>query len=286
MKFRYLNKWIIGFCIAICTSHAYADTVIQPIESLNINAEASYLKGDKHKPVVLVLHGFLTTNKFHTVLAMTNALHDEGYSVISPTLTLNINNRKNSVKCNSLHNHTLDKDVLEIKDWVDWLGNKGYKEVILLGHSSGSLELLEYYNQFKDPRIKSIIFTSTFYLDGAELGIQPQDVALAKTAQRPHKYNFLFCKNNYFATPESFLSYLKLNRQYVLDSIKKIDIPTYTIMGGADKRYKKVGDDWLHALKKTGTELRIVEGANHFFSSEHEFDLQDNLVDILTRQAK
>lgn len=278
----FLSSLILSFTLV---STLHAATVTQTIETLNIESEADFLEGEKDT-AILILHGFLTTNKFHTVVSMAKALNDDGYSVISPTLSLNINKRQTSVKCNSIHTHTLENDVLEIKDWIDWLSEKGYKKVILVGHSSGSLELLEYLNTFQDDRIQSVIFTSIFYLNGEELGTVENEVAHAKALlnspqKRPHKYNFLFCKNNYFASPESYLSYLKLTRDYVLESIKNLKIPTHSIMGSADKRYQSVGENWLEELKSTGTNLITIEGANHFFSSEHEFDLQDHLVHIV-----
>lgn len=265
---------------------AHSTGISQKIELLNIEAEADYLKGDSDKAAVLIIHGFLTTNKFHTVQAMAKSLHEEGYNVLSPTLTLNITKRKNSIKCNSVHTHTLENDVIEIEDWINWLREKGHQKIVVLGHSSGSQEILEYLMNRPQHNVDAAIFTSLFYLNGKELGTQEAELQYArslieKNIDRPKKYSFLFCKNNYFATPQSFLSYMKLNRSYVLESMKKLDIPSYTIMGSADKRYLSVGKNWLDELENTGTKMITVEGANHFFSSEHEFDLQDNLVEIM-----
>ncbi|WP_029407990.1 alpha/beta hydrolase [Thiomicrorhabdus sp. Milos-T2] len=271
-------------CIA---GNSYAETITQTIKPLNIEAEARYIKQDSDKPAILIIHGFLTTNQFHTVVAMAKGIEDEGYTTLAPTLTLDINKRKSSLKCNSIHTHTLEKDVIEIKDWVDWLKQQGHKKIILVGHSSGSQEVLEYLNTYHDKAVSGAIFTSLFYLKGKELGTLDNEIVfaedlIAKKQNRPHKYSFLFCKNNYLATPESYLSYLKLDRNYVLKSLQNTTIPTFTIMGGADKRYLSVGKDWLTALDKSPTELIMVDGANHFFSSEHEFDLQDHLNEIIS----
>jgi len=74
---------------------------------------------------------------------------------------------------------------------------------------------------------------------------------------------------------------MKLDRSYVLSQVKDLKVPSYTIMGSADKRYLSVGENWLTDLEHKGTNLITVDGANHFFSSEHEFDLQDHLVEII-----
>ncbi|MDX1351666.1 MAG: DUF1749 domain-containing protein [Thiomicrorhabdus sp.] len=249
-------------------------------------ANAEYVQGDLDKPAILIIHGFLTTNKFHTVIAMSKSLQDEGFTTLAPTLTLGINKRKNSIKCNSIHTHTLQADVDEIDSWVKWLMSRGHKKIIVVGHSSGSQEILEYLNTKPNENIIGSVFTSLFYLKGQELGTLQNEIVfaqemLSKKQNRPTKYSFLFCKNNYFATPESYLSYMKLDRNYVLESLQQLNIPNYTIMGSADKRYLSVGKNWLDEIEQTGTKLIVVEGANHFFSSEHEFDLQDHLVEIV-----
>ncbi|WP_127470262.1 alpha/beta hydrolase [Thiomicrorhabdus aquaedulcis] len=275
----------LGLC-GVPASQSLAQDIILPITPSNIKAEAHYLLGEAEKPAVLILHGFLTTNQFHTVVAMATALHDEGYTTLSPTLTLDISQRKSSVKCNSIHTHTLEKDVLEVAQWVKWLNEQGHKKVVVLGHSSGSQELLEMLHTQPQLNIAAAVFTSLFYLNGEELGSMENEIVFAQNALKqakpaPQKYSFLFCKNNYFATPESFLSYMKLDRAYILERLTNLTIPSYTIMGGADKRYQSTGRDWLTLLEKTGTKLTVVEGANHFFSSEYEFTLQERIVEIL-----
>lgn len=279
-------QFIFMSLLSIFSLGTSASVVEHKLANTNIYAEADYVRGDSQKPAILMIHGFLTTNKFHTVLAMAKSLQDEGYTTLAPTLTLGINKRKSSIKCNSIHTHTLESDVEEIKSWIDWLVSQGHKDIILLGHSSGSQELLEFLNTKSNAHITGAVFTSLFYLNGKELGTLENEIAfaqdlLSKNESRPSKYSFLFCKNNYFATPESFLSYMKLDRSYIIDSLNKLKIPSYTIMGSADKRYLSVGENWLDELDQTPTKLIIVEGANHFFSSEYEFDLQDRLVEIL-----
>lgn len=276
--------------LILVTGTAKAEVVTKTIKTLGLQAQAKFYQGSPNKPAVLILHGFLTTNKFHTVNTMAKALQDIGVTTLAPTLTLGISQRKQSIKCNAIHTHRLQDDMQEVDEWVQWLKAKGYSNIILLGHSSGSLELLEYQKVYADPAIKAVIFTSLFYLNGRELGISQDDLTDAQEAKvtdqkKPRKYTFLFCKGDYFAIPESYLSYMVFTRDYVLDSIKALKIPVYTIMGGADKRYQSVGENWLDDLKATGTDLAVIDGANHFFSSEYEFDLQDHITEIVSEIA-
>jgi len=267
---------------------SYANPVYLTFANSNNTAEADYIKGNVDKPAVLIMHGFLTTNKFHTITSISKSLQDHGYTTLAPNLTLGVNNRQTSIKCNSVHTHTLESDINEIDSWVNWLVRQGYKKIILIGHSSGSQELLEYLNTKPNTHIDLAIFTSLFFFKGQEFGTLDKDILYAqdlikKNQQTLHKYNFFFFKNNYLATPKGYLSYLKLDRNYVLNSLKNMPMPTYTIMGTADKRYQNSGTTWLDELKKTPTHLYEVKGANHFFSREYEFDLQDIVIEILKK---
>ncbi|GKT11696.1 MAG: hypothetical protein ISEC1_P0665 [Thiomicrorhabdus sp.] len=286
---RQLSKTtLLSVCLLILTAFGSvkAEIVSQIIQPSKIKAVADYVVGDPNKPAILILHGFLTTNQFHTITAISNILQEEEFSTLAPNLTLRIPQRRDSIKCNSIHTNTLEDDVIEVKDWVNWLKAQGHKKIILLGHSSGSSSLLQYLHENEDSAIILAIFTSLFYLNGAELGIQNSDIAAAKLAvaaqdNYPRNYSFNFCQKNYYATPNSFLSYLKMDRQYTLDTLNSLKIPNYTIMAGEDKRYNRVGLEWLKELRATSTKLVIINGTNHFFSGEYELDFQDSLINVI-----
>lgn len=263
---------------------------LQMGDKLTTNAE--YLPGEPEKSdtAIVIIHGFLTTNQFHTVKAMASVLNDEGYAVLMPNLTLGISNRTQTLKCNSLHTHTFEEDAKEIAKWIAWLQSQGVKKVVLVGHSSGSLNILKTLERFDDLPVSGVILTSLFYLSGEELGTDPKELAHARKALasgKPdiYKYNYAFCKHNYAATPESFLS-LQVDRSAfikLLDKARQHYRPIIAVMGGKDKRYDLVGRDWLNVLKKHTDELVVVPSANHFFSEESEFDLQERLLELINK---
>ncbi len=249
-------------------------------------AQARYIKGDPNKPTVLILHGFLATHHFSTVQTMQDQLSFDGYTSLTPTLTLQVPLRNQSLNCNSLHTHTLQQDLNEIQGWIKWLENHGHQHIVLIGHSSGSQQLLEALIQHTPASIKALISTSLFYLNGEELGIRQQDLQIAhQQLKQPHaepqKFNFLYCQQDYLATAESYVSYLVINRQRVIQQLNQLKLPSYTIMGSADSRYQLVGKEWLGELAKTTTNLITIEGANHFFAHQHEATLHQQIQQIL-----
>lgn len=249
-------------------------------------SQARYIEGDANKPAILILHGFLATRDFSTVTNLQNFLSFQGYPTLAPTLSLGIPLRAKSLSCDSLHTHTLDQDIAEIQGWIHWLEQTGHDQILLIGHSSGSQQLLEALAKHRPATVKAVFLTSLYFVNSESLGIRAKEIQKAKLAlktpnSKPEKYNFLYCQNDYFASAESFLSYMVSTPERVISLLNESLIPTYSIMGGADARLKLVHLDWLIKLEQTPTKLVIIEGANHFFSHDHEPTLHQTLIQLI-----
>jgi hypothetical protein len=85
------------------------------------------------------------------------------------------------------------------------------------------------------------------------------------------------CKK-YVSTPAALLSYLKLSRRSILDSLVNSPVPAAAIMGGKDDR---MGPDWVDRLVSRGIAVRVIPGASHFFDNQYEFDLQEALLQAM-----
>ncbi|WP_157792524.1 alpha/beta hydrolase [Thiomicrospira microaerophila] len=288
MKSTY--QILSAFIFSMWFTLSNAQTIELQAPGASVIGQALYTSvpsDNANKPVVLILHGFSATHNYPTVATLQDFLNIEGYSTLSPTLTMNIPMRSQPLSCNSLHTHTLEQDIAELMAWISWLEQQGHKEIVLIGHSSGSQTILEALAANPVPSsIKGLIFTSLFYLAGQELGNKTSDRLRAEQLIRegiirPEHYSFLFCQDDYFATAESYLSYLKITRERVIQTLKQLDRPNHTLMAGNDTRYGQVGKKWLDELQETGTKLTIIEGANHFFTGEQEPAFQDNLLRIL-----
>lgn len=262
--------------------NAQAEIVTSQLPS-GVSVSAEFQRGEANKLAVLVLHGFMTTRNFNTVQSMYNDLADAGYTVLAPTLSLGINNRAASVPCNAIHTHTWEQDIAEIDFWVRWLAKQGFDSIALLGHSTGSLQLVDYAAGKPAPQVKKVIATSLVnirrYTDSV---LAEREIAEAKrlaTVQPSplYEYHLVFCEN-FTATPDSYLSYIQWTRQRVLERLRNAKVPIEVIMGGADKRFS---GDWIEALKGSGTSVHVIKGASHFFDATNEFDLLDCIQQCL-----
>ncbi len=152
-NFLRLTQLIAGLLVVLFqpAHSSFADTVELKLQN-GVIATADFRAGKPSRPAILLLHGFLQTRNALPISPLANTLADDGYTVLVPTLTLGINQRAQSLDCEAPHIHTKEGDVAEIGYWTDWLARKGYKSIVLIGHSSGSLEILQYVSQNPDRR--------------------------------------------------------------------------------------------------------------------------------------
>lgn len=241
---------------------------------------AGFHPGKPNLPAVLILHGFLQTGEFSTITHMSDALASAGYTVLTPTLSLGISRRKVPLACEALHTHRMNDDISELGLWVEWLAKQGYPQIILAGHSFGSLQALAYTSQHPRGNIIKVIGVSLIDTDE---GLSPSerkariDDIKQRKARNDNRLLTLplsYC-NKFTASPDVFLSYLAWSRNTTLEALRKSKVPVIVIMGSKDDR---MGKDWPSKLAASGAQLRLTEGANHFFDEQFEFDLQDAVV--------
>lgn len=251
-----------------------------------ISASAEYQAGQPGKPVVLLLHGFLQTREFPTVASLARGLHDAGYAVLTPTLSLGIPNRQQSLACEAIHHHSMDDDIREIALWIGWLKSRGHRSIVLLGHSFGSLQLLVYLNTHPDKTIKGYVGAS---LIEAQIGGVNRSVLIAQLEgliagkQRALvTQNLSFCKK-YASAPHGLLSYVRWDQARTLAAVKAAPVSIQLIMGDADRM---IDHNWTRALRHVQAPVAVVPGASHFLDGEHEFDLLELTLRFLERMPQ
>lgn len=266
--------------VLILTTHpALAETVEAKLPT-GIIATADFRAGRPSRPAVLLLHGFLQTRHAPPMSSLANTLADQGYTVLIPTLTLGINRRAKSLACEAVHAHTMDGDVAEVGFWVNWLTDKGYTSIALVGHSVGSTQILRYAAQKPNQAVKKAILTSLVPFSG-----KPQEVqnALALTRQPAseqalERFTLTYCINTYVAPPAPYLSYVANDTEQALGLLGKIKVPVEIILGSADKT---IATDWPGKIQSRGIPVTVIDKAGHFFDGAQEFDLADKIEAIL-----
>jgi pimeloyl-ACP methyl ester carboxylesterase len=269
----------VFLALALVAVSAFADPVELQLPN-NVVAHADYVAGEANKPTVLLLHGFLQTKEFPTIRRLADGLASAGYGVLTPTLSLGVTHRKQSVACEALHTHTMNEGSSELVQWVAWLKQRKVTSIVLVGHSFGSIETLVYLSQHRDPLVRKLIGVSAvegrLKIDGPlrDKMISEMRALVKKGDKNLVTEQFSFCQK-YRATPKSLLSYLEWTPHKIIAESSRLPIPVTFIMGSRDDR---LGPNWIDQLKKTRAKVRVIEGANHFMDGDFEFDLIDNVL--------
>jgi pimeloyl-ACP methyl ester carboxylesterase len=252
-----------------------------------IVAEAEYWPGEAHLPAVLLLHGFLATREFPTIYRLSEALADEGFGVLAPTLSLGISRRRQSVACEAIHTHSMEQDVAELRTWTRWLAEHTGKAPVVIGHSTGGAQLTAMLDADRGLKIARAILVSLSPF-GEEQG--PQEVEFlraraatdqARAVDAMYPYSLSYCKT-YVTTPSNLLSYLKWDKARLMFALTGSAVPVTVIYGDRDERIDKA---WTETLRTGGVAVRPVPGANHFFDLAHEFDLLDEVLRAISEDG-
>jgi len=278
---------ISGLCLFFLTPLCFAEPVKLTTASDKV-ALADYLQGSNNASPVLLLHSFMQTNEFSTVNRLATSLHDSGFTVLSPTLSLGINNRKQSLACEAIHTHSLDSDSDELKQWIDWLHHKTQKPIILIGHSSGGPVILKYMDDHHAKFIQhGILISMAYYGSGPVASETPEHAEKATQAVNQNSdplsnYALRYCKT-YPTYASAFLSYYNWNLQKTISVINKYNDRISLIIGTADKRFD---NSWLQRPDAKNSHVVTIEGAGHFFDRVHELDLLETVEALLENTSE
>ncbi|MEW6132991.1 MAG: alpha/beta fold hydrolase [Pseudomonadota bacterium] len=280
MARRLAKPSLLAACLAL--SHAPQAAIVEIQTPAGMTATAEYRPGDVGKPAALVLHSFLQTREFGTTKILADALADEGYTVLSPNLTLGISHRKRSLDCEALHLHDMEGDIREIQLWVQWLRKRGHPRIVGIGHSFGATQLLA-WRQGARARGFAIVGISLIGSDPFILENKPS--RSGKAAPPPKPVNGLiqaplsFCEA-FTAPRDRHASYAQWNESRTLAALGFAGAQTDVILGSEDKYLPK---DWNTRLARAGARVKVIWGANHFMDGPQEFDMLDAVIDALKR---
>ena len=276
---KQLAAWAVLCCMLFAANGARSETVEARLLS-GVLVSADYHSGKATLPAVLLLHGFLQTRDFPTISRLAEGLSEAGYSVLSPTLSLGVSKRAQSLPCEAIHNHSMQGDISEIDYWVKWLKSKGHHNIVLAGHSFAAVQLLAYSLDKPDKDIDQMILisildvTHKYWGKRTPVNSRAAKQKLAQGDRSLSNYEIGFCRK-YPSTASAYLSYQAWVSPKILDGLAHIKIPVDVILGG--------NDDFMvpelpRNIQQLGIPIKLIKGANHFFGEQYEFDLLDAVL--------
>lgn len=182
--------------------------------------------------------------------------------------------------------------ILDIEGVVNWVKAKGYKEIILEGHSYGCNKVLYYYNQKKSDSIKKIVLLAPcdipseckMFLNKEEYEkAKNESTRLVQEGKEDELIDFSIMANKKIAAGTYYYDFLPggandfiryadgaEGKSAVLNSI---DIPTLVIFGDVDecvltKPIEVVKKYLTNNIKNCN--IQIIKGANHLYKNKEK----------------
>jgi pimeloyl-ACP methyl ester carboxylesterase len=230
--------------------------LIFQIENKNIHVSDAGQGIDLNKETIVFLHG---SGLSHIVWSLTEQFFsNKNFNVLS----IDLPGHGNS------DGPCLDS-IEKIADWLEQVFVKlNLKQLFIVGHSQGCLEILEYASRYKNGDSDAVKLMMKWGYEGSKKFIGGNPVE--KIIQSPRDIREilavdLIACNNY--TNGS-------------DAARLIDCPSLLIFGSLDKMVNLESGKKFSSLIKNST-THIIEGCGHMIMIEKAFEMRDKVLEFL-----
>ena len=256
--------------------------MIFKIENKSVHASDAGQGIDNSKDTIVFLHG---SGLSHIVWSLTEQFFsNKNFNVLSVDLPGHGNSE----------GPCLDS-IEKIADWLEKVFTElNLDKVIIISHSQGCLEVLEYSFKYKN-RLKKIVFLSGSYQmpvnkDLIDLASNGDSDAVKLMMKWGYEGSKKFIGGNpverIIQTPRDITKILAVdliacnNYSNGLDAAKALDCPTMLIFGELDKMVKlEVGKKFSNLVKNSKT--HVINGCGHMIMIEKAFEMREKILEFL-----
>jgi len=258
--------------------------LIFQLENKNIYASDSGQGLDKNKDTIVFLHG---SGLSHIVWSLAEQFFSsKNFNVLSIDLPGHGNSE----------GPCLDS-IEKIADWLEKVFDKlQLKNLILVGHSQGCLEILEYSSRYKE-RIKKLVFVG----GSNKMPVHPDLIELAQNGHSDAvklmmKWGYEGSKKFIGGNPvekiiqsprdisEILAVDLKACNNYSngSEAAKAINLPSMLIYGELDKMVNlEAGKKFSNLIKNSTT--HVIKGCGHMIMIEKAFEMREKILEFLNK---
>ena len=258
--------------------------MIFQLENKNVHASDSGQGIDTKKDTIVFLHG---SGLSHIVWSLAEQFFSsKNFNVLS----LDLPGHGNS------DGPCLDS-IEKIADWLENVFDKlKLKDLILVGHSQGCLEILEYSYKYKE-RLKKLVFIG----GSNKMPVHPDLIELAQNGHSDAvklmmKWGYEGSKKFIGGNPvekiiqsprdisEILAVDLKACNNYSngSEAAKDIDFPSMLILGELDKMINlEAGKKFSNLIKNSTT--HVIKGCGHMIMIEKAFEMREKILEFLNR---
>ena len=258
--------------------------MIFQLENKNIHASDSGQGIDINKDTIVFLHG---SGLSHIVWSLAEQFFSsKNYNVLS----IDLPGHGNS------DGPCLDS-IEKIADWMEKVFDKlKLKNLILVGHSQGCLEILEYSSRYKE-RLKKLVFVG----GSNKMPVHPDLIELAQSGHSDAvklmmKWGYEGSKKfiggnpveKIIQSPRDISEILAVdlnacnNYSNGSEAAKAIDLPSMLIFGELDKMVNlESGKKFSNLIKNSTT--HVIKGCGHMIMIEKAFEMREKILEFLNK---
>ena len=258
--------------------------MIFQLENKNIHASDSGQGIDTNKDTIVFLHG---SGLSHIVWSLAEQFFSsKNYNVLS----IDLPGHGNS------DGPCLDS-VEKIADWMEKVFDKlKLENLILVGHSQGCLEILEYSSRYKE-RLKKLVFVG----GSNKMPVHPDLIKLAQSGHSDAvklmmKWGYEGSKKfiggnpveKIIQSPRDISEILAVdlnacnNYSNGSEAAKVIDLPSMLIFGELDKMVNlEAGKKFSNLIKNSTT--HVIKGCGHMIMIEKAFEMREKILEFLNK---
>ena len=258
--------------------------MIFQLENKNIHASDSGQGIDINKDTIVFLHG---SGLSHIVWSLAEQFFSsKNYNVLS----IDLPGHGNS------DGPCLDS-IEKIADWMEKVFDKlKLKNLILVGHSQGCLEILEYSLRYKE-RLKKLVFVG----GSNKMPVHPDLIELAQSGHSDAvklmmKWGYEGSKKFIGGNPVEKIIQSPRDISEILavdlnacnnylngsEAAKVIDLPSMLIFGELDKMVNlEAGKKFSNLIKNSTT--HVIKGCGHMIMIEKAFEMREKILEFLNK---
>ena len=258
--------------------------MIFQLENKNIHASDSGQGIDINKDTIVFLHG---SGLSHIVWSLAEQFFSsKNYNVLS----IDLPGHGNS------DGPCLDS-IEKIADWMEKVFDKlKLKNLILVGHSQGCLEILEYSSKYKE-RLKKLVFVG----GSNKMPVHPDLIELAQSGHSDAvklmmKWGYEGSKKfiggnpveKIIQSPRDISEILAVdlnacnNYSNGSEAARVIDLPSMLIFGELDKMVNlEAGKKFSNLIKNSTT--HVIKGCGHMIMIEKAFEMREKILEFLNK---
>jgi pimeloyl-ACP methyl ester carboxylesterase len=274
------------FCLALLLAVAGASAHAEPVQ---IKPSLTRLNGNLELPagktardgVVVIVHGTLSWHGQETIVALQKHLKAHGVGSLAITLSLGVDDRQRTRRCDIVHDYALAGAKREVGLWLEWLKGQQAGYVDLLGFSRGGAQVAAFAPDFASVR-RVVLLAPAFATSveqaeiykrsfGHDLALEIEEARKNPLAKRT--VDFLTCKQSPVLNATFLDGYAELPPRLAA----KTGHPTLVVIAGKDEVVPDLAKRLPSDVKPV-----VIEGADHFFHDLYGEEAADVIAKFLT----